>query len=100
MSIISLVVSVASCLVTLLASHYSYHHLCEPIIHTVLSPKWCSRLNLYLTGTHSELILVTLKLFYAMSTFSGGKERKTVMDAFAWEAKVRMSGSLCERDPF
>jgi len=46
------------------------------------------RLNTYLGGSHTELILVTLKLFTAMSAFAGGRERKTVLEGFAWQTKV------------
>jgi len=46
------------------------------------------RLNSYLGGTHTELILVTLKLFNGMSYFAGGREKKAVLDSFAWEMKV------------
>ena len=46
------------------------------------------RLNTYIGGSHTELILVTLKLFNSMSAFANGKERKTLLELFAWEIKV------------
>lgn len=88
MSLLALVVSVVSCLVTLLSSHYTYHSTCRPILQSILSQKWSTRLNTYLAGTHSELILMTLKLYNGVSAFASGKERKSVLDAFAWETKV------------
>jgi nucleolar pre-ribosomal-associated protein 1 len=74
---------------TLLNTHYTYHTLGIPIVKTLLSPQWIRRLNSYIGGSHTELILVTLKLFNGMSAFGGGRERKSVMDGFAWETKVR-----------
>ena len=87
-SLLALVVSVVSCLVTLLSSHYTYHSTCRPILQSILSQKWSTRLNTYLAGTHSELILMTLKLYNGVSAFASGKERKSVLDVFAWETKV------------
>lgn len=43
---------------------------------------------MYINGSNSELTLVSLKLFNGMSGFSSGRERRAVMDAFAWETKV------------
>jgi len=45
-------------------------------------------LNSYIGGEQAELILVTLKLYYAVSTFGGGRERKVVLESFPWELKV------------
>jgi nucleolar pre-ribosomal-associated protein 1 len=49
------------------------------------SPQWSQRLNSYLNGLNSELILVSLKLFNGMSGFASGRERRAVLDIFAWE---------------
>ncbi|KAJ7863151.1 ribosome 60S biogenesis N-terminal-domain-containing protein [Mycena olivaceomarginata] len=38
-------------------------------------------------GSHTELLLVTLKLFNSMAAFGGGRERKSVLESFAWETK-------------
>jgi nucleolar pre-ribosomal-associated protein 1 len=89
-SLLALVVAVLSSLLTLLSSHYAYHALGQPIIKTLLTPPYVRRLNLYLGGTHSELILVTLKLFNGMSSFAGGREKMAVLDSFGWEIKVRL----------
>lgn len=91
MTLISLVVSVLSCLTSLLSSHYSYHSTCQPVVQNVLSQQWSNRLNAYLAGNHSELILMTLKLYNGLSAFAGGKERKNLLDGFYWEMKVSFS---------
>lgn len=46
------------------------------------------RLQSYIGGSHNELILVTLKLFNAMSKFAAGQYRKSVLENFPWELKV------------
>lgn len=89
-SLLALVVAVLSSLLALLSSHYAYHGLGQPIIKTLLTPPYVRRLNSYLGGSHSELILVTLKLFNGMSSFGGGREKTAVMDSFAWGIKVRL----------
>ncbi|KAF8219132.1 hypothetical protein L208DRAFT_1448990 [Tricholoma matsutake] len=86
-SLLALVVAVLSSLLALLSSHYAYHGLGQPIIKTLLTPPYVRRLNSYLGGSHSELILVTLKLFNGMSSFGGGREKTAVMDSFAWGIK-------------
>lgn len=55
---------------------------------TLLTPTHARRLNSYIGGSHSELILVTLKLYNGMSGFAGGRDRKAVLEAFGWELKV------------
>jgi nucleolar pre-ribosomal-associated protein 1 len=89
------VVSTLSTLITLLSSHYEHHSFCQDILKNLLSDNWSHRLNSYLGSTHSELILVTLKLYNAASNFAAGRERRAVMDAFSWDAKVR-TGSLAK----
>ncbi|GBE85449.1 hypothetical protein SCP_0706360 [Sparassis crispa] len=86
-TLLALVVAVLSSLVALLSSHYTYHVLAYPIMRTLLSPQCTQRLNSYLGGSHTELLLVTLKLFNSMSDFAGGRERRAVLDSFAWETK-------------
>jgi nucleolar pre-ribosomal-associated protein 1 len=83
-----LIVSAFSNLVSLLALASSQQHLGQPIIRLLLTPQWTHRLNTYLSGSHSELLLVSLKLWNSMSNYGSGSERKAVLDAFAWEAKV------------
>ncbi|TFK53356.1 hypothetical protein OE88DRAFT_1696250 [Heliocybe sulcata] len=86
-SITCLVISVFSSLLTLLSSQYTFHALGQPIVRTLLEPRYTQRLNTHLNGGHSESILVTLKLFNALSSFAGGREKKMVLEAFAWESK-------------
>ncbi|KAG6897168.1 hypothetical protein C0992_003674 [Termitomyces sp. T32_za158] len=86
-AVLALLVSLLSSLLTLTSSHYTYQALGQPIIKTILTPTYTRRLNSYLGGSHAELILVTLKLFNAMSSFAGGREKKSVLEAFGWELK-------------
>jgi nucleolar pre-ribosomal-associated protein 1 len=95
-NVLTLAVSVLASLVSLLSSHYTYHALGQPVVHAVLSSQWTQQLNSYLSGTHLELVLATLKLYNAMSTFAAGRERKSVMDAFPWELKASPSTSLLD----
>lgn len=87
-------VGVFAALLTLLSSHHTYHTYGQPILRVLLSQQWAHHLNLYLAGQHTKLILVTLKLFISMSNFAGGRERKAVLDALAWEMKVFASARL------
>ncbi|KAG5640903.1 hypothetical protein DXG03_006683 [Asterophora parasitica] len=86
-SVFSLIVAILSSLLGLTSSHYTFQSLGHPIMKTLLTPTYTRRLNSYLGGTHAELILVTLKLYNAMSNFGGGRERKGVLDVFGWEIK-------------
>ncbi|XP_006457598.1 hypothetical protein AGABI2DRAFT_123450 [Agaricus bisporus var. bisporus H97] len=81
------IISVLAALLPLLSSHYTYHALGYPIVKTLLTQQWMRKLNSYIGGAHNELILVTLKLFNAISGFAGGKEKKSLLDAFQWEIK-------------
>ena len=65
-----------------------YHQFGLPVIKVLLSAQRIRRLGTYLGGSHNDLILATLKLFNAMSTFGSGRERKAVFDAFPWDNKV------------
>jgi nucleolar pre-ribosomal-associated protein 1 len=82
------VISVLAALLPLLSSHYTYHALGYPIVKTLLTPQWMRKLNSYIGGAHNELILVTLKLLIGISGFAGGKEKKSLLEAFQWEIKV------------
>jgi hypothetical protein len=93
-SLVALLLSVLSALLTLLSSHCTYQRLGQPILKTLLSPQWMRRLNSFVRGSHSELILATLRLLNSMSAFASGKERKTILESFAWESKVRRSRCL------
>ncbi|RDB20241.1 Uncharacterized protein C14G10.02 [Hypsizygus marmoreus] len=86
-AILALLVAVLSSLLTLLSSHYTFQALGQPIMKSLLAPTYMRRLNSYVGGSHAELILVTLRLLNAMSAFSGGRERKSVLESFGWEIK-------------
>ncbi|KAI9059024.1 hypothetical protein FKP32DRAFT_1761266 [Trametes sanguinea] len=87
MALLSAIVGVLAAVLNLLPSHYTYHIYAQPLLRALLSQQWIHHLNLYLSGQHTELILVTLKLYNSMSDFAGGRERKSVLEAFAWEMK-------------
>jgi nucleolar pre-ribosomal-associated protein 1 len=61
----------------------------QPITKILLSPARLRQLNSYIGGTNNELIIVTLKLYNVLSSFAGGREKKSVLEGFAWELKVR-----------
>ncbi|KAJ7670238.1 ribosome 60S biogenesis N-terminal-domain-containing protein [Mycena rosella] len=86
-AVIVLIISLLSSLLALLSSHYTFHAAGHPILRMLLTPPWMRKLNSYLGGSHTELLLVTLKLFNGMSAFGGGRERKSVLESFAWETK-------------
>ncbi|KAH9853304.1 ribosome 60S biogenesis N-terminal-domain-containing protein [Lenzites betulinus] len=86
-SLLAATIAVFAALLSLLSSHYTYHTYAQPIFRVLLSQQWTHQLNMYLAGQHTELILVTLKLYNSVTSFAGGRERKAVLDAFAWEMK-------------
>ncbi|KAH9007194.1 ribosome 60S biogenesis N-terminal-domain-containing protein [Lactarius hatsudake] len=87
MSLIALLVSVLSSLLTILSTQYTHHKLGQPILKTLLSPDYLFYLNSYLTGSHNELIIASLKLFGAMSAFGGGCEKRAISEGFSWDNK-------------
>ena len=88
MSFLALVVSVASSIITLLSFHYNDYAFGQPVMKTLLNHSNLRRLHSYIGGSHSELILVSLKLFNVMSKFAAGQYRKSVLENFPWELKV------------
>ncbi|KAK0455710.1 ribosome 60S biogenesis N-terminal-domain-containing protein [Desarmillaria tabescens] len=84
---ISLLLSVLAVTLSLVSSHYTYHSLGHPIVKQLLSPQWTRKLNSYISGSSNDLILSTLKLYNSLSGFARGRERKGVLEAFAWETK-------------
>ncbi|KAG1888586.1 ribosome 60S biogenesis N-terminal-domain-containing protein [Suillus subluteus] len=86
-SSLSLLVSLLSSVLTLLSSHFPYHSHGIPIIKMLLSPKWMRKITSYISGSN-ELILVSLKLLNSISHFGGGRERKTLFEAFPWDMKT------------
>ncbi|KZT13230.1 uncharacterized protein LAESUDRAFT_36042 [Laetiporus sulphureus 93-53] len=65
-SLLVSIVSVLSSTLVLLSSHYTYHALADPIVRSTLSSQRAPRLNTYLGGSHTELLLVTLELFLSL----------------------------------
>jgi len=88
MGLSAVVISLMSCLLNLLSAHYPDQPYGLAILKTLFLPQWYQRLNTHLHGSHSESILVTMKLYTAMSNFAGGRERKVVMEVFTWDNKV------------
>ena len=82
------VMSLLACLLDLLSIHYPDQSYGLAILRTLLLPQWYQKLNTHLHGSHSESILVAMKLYTAMSNFGGGRERKVIMEVFAWDNKV------------
>ena len=94
LSLLALPVSVLSSLLTILSTQYTHHKLGQPILKTLLSPDYLLHMNSYLTSSHNELIIATLKLFGAMSAFGGGCEKRAVLEGISWENKVYFSPPL------
>ncbi len=92
MSLLTVIVGLLAALVNILSTHYTYHAYAQPILRALLSQQWSQLLNQYLAGQHTDLVLATLKLFNSLTSYGGGRERKAVLDAFAWEIKVRVPG--------
>lgn len=88
MGLSATVISLMSCLLNLLSIHYPDQNFGLAVLKTLFLSQWYQKLNTYLHGSHSELILVTMKLYTAMSTFASGRERKVVMEVFTWDNKV------------
>lgn len=89
----SVIAGLLSSLLDLLSTHYTYYAVAQPVVKTLLSPLWMHRLNTYLSGSHTELVLVTLKLFNSLVWYAGGQERRAVFESFAWEIKVSIRDS-------
>ncbi|KAG8877942.1 hypothetical protein FRB97_002907 [Tulasnella sp. 331] len=62
----------------------------------LLSAHHIRRLSNYLNSYDRALVLSTIKLFVAMSSFAGGREKKNVLDAFPWTMKP-VAGFLDKR---
>jgi nucleolar pre-ribosomal-associated protein 1 len=96
-ALIALIISILSTILVLLSSHYTNHALGQPITKALLSPARLRRLNSYIGGANNELIIVTLKLYNVLSSFAGGREKKSILEGFAWELKVRIISSYSLR---
>ncbi|KAL0058378.1 hypothetical protein AAF712_014958 [Marasmius tenuissimus] len=87
-TILSLVLSVLSSLLSILSSHYTYHSYGLPIIKTLLSSQYARKLNSFIGGSHTDLVLSSMKLLNSMSDFASGKERRSVLESFHIDAKT------------
>jgi len=99
-ALIALAISTLSSILVLLSFHYTDHALGQPITKAILAPARLRRLNSYIGGANKELIIMTLKLYNVLSNFAGGREKKSIMEGFAWELKVRNTSSYSLRFDF
>ncbi|KAL0578525.1 hypothetical protein V5O48_003468 [Marasmius crinis-equi] len=105
-TILSLTLSVLSSLLTILSSHYSYHSHGFPIIKTLLSNQHARKLNSFIGGSHTDLVLSSMKLLNSMSDFASGRERRNVLESFHVDGKtfnrllnMRRKGKTDNADP-
>jgi nucleolar pre-ribosomal-associated protein 1 len=87
-TLLSAVVSALASIVMLSSTHYTSHSFGQPIVKSLLSSPWIQHLNSYLSSSHNDLIIATLKLYNAISAFAGGREQKALVEGFVWESKV------------
>lgn len=80
--------SIMYCAVTLLTIHYDFQALGQPIIKKLISPRWMEKLESYLSGSHTELCLMSLKVLNAISNFANGKDQKPLMEGLSWNIKA------------
>jgi nucleolar pre-ribosomal-associated protein 1 len=94
---LSMLLNTFCALLSLLSTHHTYHADGLQIVHRLISRSrssdghaYLDRLIGYVTGANTQpnLILAILKLWNVMMDFAGGKERRTVMEAFPWDGKV------------
>ncbi|KAI8984871.1 ribosome 60S biogenesis N-terminal-domain-containing protein [Trametes punicea] len=78
-SLLAAIVGVLATALHLLSSHYTFHAYAQSILRALLSQQWTRTLNLYLSGQHTDLILHV--------QLCRGRDRKSVLEAFAWEMK-------------
>ncbi|KAK2459367.1 hypothetical protein APHAL10511_008611 [Amanita phalloides] len=86
-SLNALLVSLLSAVLSLSSTHVTYHAIGHNLLEMLLNPLCIRRLNSYIGGSSNDQILMSLKVYNNMSTFAGGRERKTVLDSFPWELK-------------
>ncbi|KAI5117575.1 hypothetical protein M0805_005637 [Coniferiporia weirii] len=87
-AIAALCVSILSCVLALTSQHFVYQPLGQPIIKKLLTSQWLRKINTNLSSAHSDLCMATLKLLNSISNFAGGKEQKSLLEAFSWDVKV------------
>jgi nucleolar pre-ribosomal-associated protein 1 len=59
---------------------------------SLLQPVRLRYMNSYIGASHKELIIATLKLFNAMSSFASGRDKNSVLQGFGWDVKVFFLG--------
>jgi nucleolar pre-ribosomal-associated protein 1 len=62
-----------------------------PVLRALLAPQSSRKLNAHLNSAQTDLVLVALKLWNAMSDYASGAEKKNVYEAFQWGNKVGTS---------
>ncbi|CCA67773.1 hypothetical protein PIIN_01597 [Serendipita indica DSM 11827] len=82
-----LALGVFASLINLLSTQYAYHNLGLPIVKTLLSPTSSRRLNSHLNSAQTDLVLVALKVWNALSDYGGGMEKLKVYEQFMWSNK-------------
>ncbi|KZS90936.1 hypothetical protein SISNIDRAFT_487949 [Sistotremastrum niveocremeum HHB9708] len=82
------ILSIFAYILQLLSSHLSTQATGSSLTKILLSSLFFRRYNAHLSGGHNELIMATLKLLTALSTFAGCKDQKMVLDGFAWGSKA------------
>ena len=87
-STLALVLSTLSAVLTLLSAYYTDHTLGRPIMKNLLQPDRFRCMNSYIGGSHNELIIASLKLYNAMSSFASGRDKSSVLEGFGWDIKV------------
>ncbi|KZT38705.1 hypothetical protein SISSUDRAFT_1061745 [Sistotremastrum suecicum HHB10207 ss-3] len=85
---LALILSIFAYILQLLSSHLSTQATGSSLTKILLSSLFFRRYNAHLSGGHNELIMATLKLLTALSTFAGCKDQKVVLDGFAWGSKA------------
>ena len=82
-------------LLTLVTSHYIYHNVGRSLVQALLSEPTVRRLNSYLNGAQTELLLAVLKLWNILSDFASGVHKKNVFEVFHWANKVQGMRLAC-----
>lgn len=62
----------------------------QSIVKKMLTSQWLRKLDLWLSGSNSDLCLAAMKLTNAMSSFGGKGEQKSILEAFTWDIKVSL----------
>ena len=88
-----LALGVFASLLNLLSTQYAYHNLGLPVVKMLLSPTSSRKLNAHLNSAQTDLVLVALKVWNALSAYGGGMEKLKVYEQFVWSNKARRNFS-------